>query len=384
MRGRVVAAAISLAIGVAACGGEEVSSSRATDGSLGAVIVEGCQGAWTELADLSPGRSVARCQPGAPAAVPLEPPAAIVVALPARLEFAAPVLLADALGEFAEENLSVRFVDLPASDTMQQLADGQVDAALSAFEVGFFDAAHAGAGVEAVMGNYFPPEAGNYDVPQTGLWCRRSAFSDPANPDPAESQDLRWAMATDKASVSFYYSIAELRKRVPDIDAGRIQAVVVPPPEIPAALRSDAADCGVLLDPLWIDIADEDYVQIATQTPGEPLGFVQFGRNLLQERPGVGDAFVRAVIRTINTYLSGNYREDDSVMAALSEAIGQPVSSIARTPALVFDWELRSGTAVRIQDVFIDVGAITAFDQPIAEGDLIDRSFSDRAVGRPG
>ena len=47
------------------------------------------------------------------------------------------------------------------------------------------------------MGNYFPPDAGDYSVPQTGLWCRKDSFTDPSNPDPAETQTLLLVAAAE-------------------------------------------------------------------------------------------------------------------------------------------------------------------------------------------
>ena len=191
---RVVLGAVVVTTLATACGAVSSSTSvRVPDERAPVVAVPGCEGAWSDPTDMSPVRPVARCAPRTPAPRPLSQPATVVFSLPFRLEFAAPIILADALGEFALENVTVKFVSLPSFDAIPQMAQGQVDAAVGGFEVAQFNAAFLDLGVKAVMGNYFPPSAGDYSVPQTGLWCRRSAFSDPVNPDPAEVERLRGA-----------------------------------------------------------------------------------------------------------------------------------------------------------------------------------------------
>ncbi len=89
------------------------------------------------------------------------------------------------------------------------------------------------------------------------------------------------------------------------------------------ALQNGAIDCGILLDPLWLQVAEDPaYFLAATQTPGEPLGQVAFGKNLLVDNREAGEAFVRAIIRTINTYYDGDYHSDAEVMAEIAEQTG--------------------------------------------------------------
>lgn len=360
------------------------TTSRVPDQRSPIVAVAGCEGAWTDPADDSPEREVARCAPGAPAPQPLSQPTTVVMSIPVRLEYAAPLLLADSLGEFAKENISIRYVGLPSYDAIPQLSQGQIDVAVAAYELALFNAERLDLAVEAVMGNYFPPDAGDYTVPQTGLWCRRSSFTNPSDPDPAETQDMKWGISVGKGTVSFYYSVAELSRRVPDFDPHRVRIEALMPNEGAIALSNGAVDCASLIDPLWIDFTGGDYVQMATQTPSEPLGMTLFGKNLIHDSPAVGDAFVRAVVRTINTYLSGDYHADPKVMAALAVAMNMPVEKIARTPSLRFDWELRSGTPERVQQLFLDLHVISGYEHVVPEEDLIDRSFTDHAVGRVG
>jgi len=364
------------------CVGGPSSASRAPDLRSEVVAVPGCENGRTDHTDLSVGRLPARCLAGTPAPQPLSRPVKLRVAIAFRGEYAAPVLLAQSLGEFEKENLSVEFVTLPNSDAIPQLSQGQLDASVGGYDLSLFNASRIGLTVRAVLGNYFPPSAGDYSVQQTGLWCRRDAFTTPESPDPAETQNLRWGSAVGKSSSGIYYAIAELKKRVPDFNGDALPVINIPSSEMTTGLKNGAIDCAVLIDPIWVEFATPQYVLMATQLPGEPLGAVLFGKSLLRDTPAVGDAFARAVIRTINTYLSGDYHQDPSVMAAIATAINQPVKLLERTSSLMMDWEIRQDTTTRMQQEFIDLDVITAYENPVPEEKLIDRSFYENATGQ--
>src|SRR5262249_54556663 len=130
-----------------------------TTAAAGAGLVAGGDpGGWTDPADLSQGRAVARCDKGAPAPPPLPEMTTIKVWSGLRLEFMSPLLLADSLGELAKENLKLEFVQLPFADAAPQLAQGTIDVGIGGIEIALFNAGHQGLPVKAVMGNYFPPD----------------------------------------------------------------------------------------------------------------------------------------------------------------------------------------------------------------------------------
>jgi NitT/TauT family transport system substrate-binding protein len=347
-------------------------------------LVAGCAKGWTDPAIISVDRAVARCDKGAPAPQPLAQMTTVKLSSAFRLEFMSPILLADSLGEFAKENIKLEFVNLSFADAAPQLAQGTLDAAVGGFEIALFSAANQNLPVKAVMGNYYPPDAGDYTKPQTGLWCRRDRFTTPDKPADAELQTKSWASSVGKGSSAIYYSAAEIQKRLPSFDITKVDIQRIPSADTVTALQNGAIDCGVLLDPTWTVVADNpDYFQAATQTPGEPLGMIAYGKSLLQDKPDVGVAFARAIIRTINTYYSGDYHNDPAVIAEIAKQTNQPdTAALTKVPSLVMDWEIRKDTTTRIQDLFIKLGVITDFSTPIAEDKVVDRSFYERAVGK--
>ena len=387
----LVAGVLALALVAAACGDSKSSTSSpttvasgGTTTTKGSTLVAGCEKGWTDPADLSATRQVARCTANNPAPKPLAQLTTVKVASSFRLEFNSPVLLADTLGEFAKENIKFEFVSLSFADAVPQMAQGTIDAAIGGFEVALFNAGNAGLPVKAVMGNYFPPKAGDYSVPQTGLWCRRDSFSTPQNPNLKEIETKRWASSVGKGSSGVYYSAVEIQKKVKDFDIKKVVVDKIPSTDIVNALKNKAIDCGILLDPVWLQVSsDPNYFQAATQTPGEPLGLVAFGKSLLQDKPEVGQAFTRAVMRTINTYFAGDYHSDPKVMAEIAKVTNQPdVTKLTQTPSLVMDWEIRKDTTTRVQQLFIDLGVITDFKTPVAEDKLVDRSVYEKVVGK--
>ena len=347
--------------------------------------VAGCEKGYTDPADLSLTRTVARCAAGAPAPVPLAAKTKIIIATNFKLEFNSPVAVANTLGEYAKENLEVEFVNLSYANSIPQLANGQVDVAVGGFETAMFNAGAQDIPIKVIAGNYFPPKASDYKVAQTGLWCRRDSFTTPAAPILKEIETKKWATAAGRGSSAVYYSAAEIQKRVPDFNIKKVDIQTVASTDIIAALKNKAIDCGILLDPLWTQVKDDPaFFQAATQTPGEPLGQMSFGKNLLTDKPEVGQAFLRAYIRTINTYFAGNYHQDDKVMAEIQKWTGATAEAQAvlkGLDSLTFDWEVRSGTTTRIQQLFIDLGVITNFTTPVVETKLVDRSVYEKVLG---
>jgi len=371
--------------------GSTATTTPVTTGTGNVATVAGCEKrGYSDPSDLSDKRLVARCDVGAPAPKPLAKKAdgtneKIVLASNFKLEFNSPIGLGMALGEFAKENLDIDYQVLSFANSAQQMATGQVDVAVGGFETALFGAGSKDLPIKVALGNYFPPKASDYTVPQTGLWCRREIFTTPNSPNFKELETKKWATSVGRGSSAMYYSVAELQKRVTGFNYKTVEVQAIPSNDILAAIKNKVVDCGILLDPIWVQVKDDPtFVQAATQTPGEPLGLMAYGKRLLQDRKDLGDAFARAYIRTVNTYYQGDYHKDAKVMAEIQKFTGQTdavFKPLAALDSLTMDWEVRKDTTTRIQQLFIEVGAITDFKTPVPEEKLVDRSFYERAVG---
>jgi NitT/TauT family transport system substrate-binding protein len=401
----LAALALATSLIAAACGddsGESGSETAATTtaaktgasgtGATGSgttakkATVAGCEAnGYTDPADMSAARKVARCSPGAPAPKPLATKTKIKLATNFKLEFNSPIAVAEYRGEYAKENLEVEVVNLSFANAVPQMQNGQIDVAVGGFETALFNAGFQNFDIRVISGNYFPPKATDYKTPQTGLWCRRDSFTTPSDPKLKELETKKWATSVGKGSSAIYYSAAEIKRREPTFEIKKTDIQQVPANDILTALKNKSIDCGILLDPIWVQVKDDPaFFQAATQTPGEPLGIMAFGKSLLKDKPEVGEAFMRAYIRTINTYYAGNYHADESVMADIQKFTGQSaeaMNALKSLDSLTFDWEIRKDTTTRIQQLFIDLGVITNYTTPVTEDKLVDRSVYERVLG---
>jgi NitT/TauT family transport system substrate-binding protein len=376
-----------LALVAAGCGDDSGTAAEnqttSTAPSSEVTAVAGCgDEAYTDQADRSDSRPIARCDTGAPAPKPLAAKTTVKLAAQTKGEYLAPVYLAQAFGEFEKENLEVEIVGLSFADAMPQLAQGRLDAVNGGPFASFINGVAAGQPIKWALANYSPPSGGDVSVPQSGLWVRRDAFSDPDDPDLAEldDNDLRVANTQGAGTVAIYW----MERALADvgISYGDVNMQVVPPGDQVAAMKNEAIAGAYLLDPYWRQASAEDseFAQMAVQ-PKEPNGGIFFGPNLTEKDPEVGEAFARAYIRTINTYLAGDYKKDQRVVDALAAAIGVPAESLSAGVPLTFEWEIREGLLDEVQPLYIKYGSVTSTATPVPEDQLVDRSFYMAAVG---
>ena len=360
---------------------DTTSDTTSDTGGAAAGAVEGCGAdSVTPIDDISAERKPARCDPGAPAPQPLAEKYTVRFSTAFKAEFVAPILLGISEGEFEKENLDIDVQTLGFSDAVPLMASGDVDIAVGGTEAALFNAINSDIGIKWALANFSPPSAGDASVPQTGLWVRRDAFSDPDKPDLAELKGKTLASAVGNGSSIAYPIEAALEDAGLTLNDVTVQQI--PSTDMVQALENNAVQAAWLLDPYWIAASENpDFVLVATQPPAEPIGGLYFGPEFLKDHRDAALAFVRAYIRTVNTYLNGDYQTDADVMDALSKATETPVENLDATPALTFDWEIRGGTTDRMQAVFIKLGSV-GYSEPIPEDQVVDRSLYLEAVGQ--
>jgi NitT/TauT family transport system substrate-binding protein len=340
----------------------------------------GCgEAAATNPADLRTDRIVARCGPGAPQPDPLPEPADVRVALRGPSEDLAPLVLADAFGEFDEENLSVELEVMGPVEAFDALADGEVDVVAGDIHAAFLDMVMEGDGARLVLGGPVPAVAGDSSRAQAGLWLEPGALQRPEQWSDLDGQPV--AVEDGIFGATAYPIMTLLTQRRGSLN--NVQLEFAPGDEAAERLLGGELAAAWLDDPHWRPVAASGaYQLVVTRPPVESLGGVVFGEWLVdddQERD-VGVAFGRAVIRTINTYLADDYWNDPDVMAALGEVTGLD-EELLGAPPLVFDWELRQGTLQRMQEeAFIPLGAVM-YEPPVDEERLVDRSLHEDAIG---
>jgi NitT/TauT family transport system substrate-binding protein len=338
-------------------------------------VGEGCgEAAVTDHADLNIGREVARCAEGSPEPVPLAQPATVRVALPEPTEGAVPLLVAEAEGEFEDENLTVEIVNLPQAEAYAAMARGEVDAVVGTIDAPFLDAVHGGSPARLVLGGPLARAPGDLEVPQAGLWARTEVLPDPDNWRSVEDQTV--AVSGGLGSGALYP--IELVLGQGSLTLNSVN--VVASPSAVAAQRLVAADVSMawLPAPAAAAVAGDDaYLLLATLPASEAIEGTVFGPRLLGPDRAVGLAYVRAVVRSINTWLADGW--SDEAVAALAEATGQPERAVRAGREPLFDWEVRSGTTTRIQEALISVGGV-GYEEPLPDAEVVDRSLYQEAV----
>src|SRR5690606_42045315 len=133
---------------------------------------------------------------------------------------------------------------------------------------------------------------GNYSTRpewRSGLWVHGGEGEEP---DLSELEGRTLASIVGRGSVALYpveQALDEVGLSLSDLDFRTL-----PAGDIVTAFKNGQVDAVWLLDPLWTQLEDDpDAVWVAGQPPGEPLGGLIYGPNLLRDRPEGGEAFER-------------------------------------------------------------------------------------------
>lgn len=339
---------------------------------------DGCgDAAVTDPDDISLDRTLARCEPGTPEAAPLAAPASLRVAVSTRSEAVAPLLLADALGAFEAENLEVDIVDLDATAAYAAMAAGDVDVVVGGVDAPFFDAVHEGLEARLVLGGPLTRSPGDLETAQAGLWLRADLISEDDEWENVASQTV--LLPGGMGSSAIYPIDVTLSQNA--LSANSVDLVDSPAADAAARLLSAEVGAAWLPEPVIGEVADDPALRLVATLPGtESIDGTIVSPRLLGADRAVGLAYVRAIVRTINTHLPDGY--SDEAVPALADALDVDEDDLSAGPALLFDWEMRAGTTTRIQESLVIVGGVR-YEQPMPEAAVVDRTLVAEVV-EPG
>lgn len=368
-----LAITVTVALLSSACA-KSNSGNKTEQSAAPIVAVAGCEKGWTDPANLAADRKPARCESGTPKAQPLpEKTKLVVTSATLKGEFVAHVRLAIAKGEFAKENLDIDLKQVPPADSINLLATGQSDVSLGSPDGAFINAAKAGVDVRWVLGNYSP-----MPTSKTGLWIRDV---DGRAGTIADLKGKTIGTVIGSGSVSMYPLVDGFKKAGIGFDDVKFQ--ILPATDLVTSLQNGAIPASWLTDPYWTSFDGKPgYTYAIGQPAAEPLGGVVYGRNIIESKRAAGVAFIRALVRTINTYFPGDYKSDAAFTEEVAKTIELPLATVKQTPSLVFDWEIRAGTTDRLQAAYKVSGAVKGDTVP--ESKAVDRSYYAEAVGHQG
>ncbi|MEU6840704.1 ABC transporter substrate-binding protein [Streptomyces sp. NPDC046716] len=370
--GTALLATGALLLTTAACAENDTGSSGAGSAPRTVKAVDGCgRGSWTDPSDLATDRKPARCASGAPAPVELTKTRKLTIATGTlSAEYVAPLEMAVEKGEFKKEGLDVTLKVLPTPDALPLLAKGDIDAQWAAPEAAVMNGILGGFDIKWVAGNFSPDPRS-----KSGLWVR---LKNGESASRVAMAGRKMGTMIGKGSVISYPMNTALKKHGGGLD--KIQFQQLGSADVLTALQNGGVDSAWLLDPVWRKVdGDARYAFLGGQPQGEPLGGLLFGPNLLSEDPDAGVAFLRAYIRTVNTYFAGDYKKDPAFVTELATLLKTDKKVLESTPSLRMDWEIRAGTTDRLQKAYAAAGVSKG--DPLPESRTVDRKLYEEAVG---
>lgn len=297
---------------------------------------------------------------------PLADPTTVTVTVGTKAEVNAALLLADKLGEFAKENVTINLVQMPSADAIPSLAQGKTDMASSGIGAVFFNGINSDADMRLVL-------PGATKNPADGLYVP----IDPATGEPGEVTKV----ATIAGPGSMYIVPIErylesVGKTVEDVTFEKVELA-----DMQLALENGAVDAAWVNAPVTTALdATGKYKRVVGYDDGEyGIGYF-LGPNLMKDRPEVGQAVVRALARTIRDHLSGDYKADDATVAALAEVLDSTPEAIRETPSMTFDAGLPTEGLQAAQAAWLKLGDLLEYDTPLDPSAYTDTTFLDRAL----
>lgn len=293
---------------------------------------------------------------------PLATSATLVVSAAGVFEALTPLYVADALGEFEKENIRIEYVTLPSPDALPALMLGQIDISVIGLSANFFNAVGEGAPIKMV----FPgPSSSEGD----GLWVR-SEWLD----HQGEKPSLAVAASQGPTGLNAVPIVEWMEAQGVEPSTRRIQTL--PIGELASALDLGVLDAAWLNSPAHLPFLEDGSAQlVAEYADGQTAFAYVFSERLLLEEPEVGRAFLRALLRTQNAWLTPGYKDNDEVASALADRLGKSVEELRQTDELDFLTEFDSTLFDRAQEQWIETGGILAFDVPLSPDDYIDTNW---------
>lgn len=332
--------------------------------------------------------------PGTPAPRPLPTRATLTLnkSLITGLAWSS-VLLAQEMGEFAKENLDVHFVSESAVNALVLLQQGRIDGSFLGLNAGVLNAVAAGADLHFVL-----PYGSAGPGDQSGFWARRSLLGPDGRFDPCV---LARGVRPDGTTVVSMndstglgspatIALARLIQQCPGQTFKSVKDHVTISPVVGAnlltALHQGAVDLALLLSPLPDTPGIGDYAALAfsigADDPGTDFAGWALGP-VRDKQPAVAEAFVRAVVRTVRTYLQGNYLANPETVSALSRALDVPADVLSKSRPVVFrpDQRFRTGPGLaELQGYWADAGGLLSYDKALDGSRVVDVSLVDHAV----
>jgi NitT/TauT family transport system substrate-binding protein len=278
-------------------------------------------------------------------------------------EFMTALYVAEAFGELEKENIAIEYVTLPSGDAIPALGLGQVDVSCVGIAATLFNAVADGADVRLVLPG---PSSPNGD----GLWVS-TAY--------AEKPDKKGAIRIANSQGRAWLGIVPVKRYLDDIGLNLDDAdfQTLPIADLATALELGSVDAAWLNSPAHLPFEERGTAtRVASYEGSEVATGFAFGPRLLREEPEVGQAFIRALMRTVQTHLTTDYKSNPEIVNALAKSLGLSEAQIAGGAELDFAFEFEPTLQTAAQEIWIGFGDILSYDEPLAPDAYIDPRFT--------
>lgn len=305
---------------------------------------------------------------------PLANPVTLKVSIASPNETYSAVRLANITGEFEKENITIEFVTIPSTESMPALATGLIDVAAFGVTAPFFNAVAGGADIRMVM-------VGSESSAASGVYVR----SDLAEQGAAALKGKTLGLSLGWGQTSAVILEDYLKSAGLTIDD--VEVATIPLEELAGSLDSGVIDVSILAPPASLLFEKNgNATRVARFENSERTAGYAFGKRLLTDEPEIGQAFIRALIRTINTYLTGDYKANAETRALLAEANAVTEEDLVLTESVSFSIfsqsEIENGAFdiyTRAQDLWLRADLLS-YDELLEPSDYTDWSFVQRIL----
>jgi NitT/TauT family transport system substrate-binding protein len=244
---------------------------------------------------------------------------------------------AQGLGMFGKENVTVDTIPMTGlAEAVSLLAKGEIDVAVAAVTGAFLSAQAQKLDVRFVIsqGQEKP------DKPASGFYVRPQLLDNGTVKTMADLRGRKVALFGPTGSSGFYLSLI---LKQGNLGLSDVQLAPMQYADMVGAMRNGAIDAAIISAPFNTLVeqdksgrrfGDRDALAML------PITAIAFGPNLLQKRPQVACAYVRASLRAAREALKANYNEDQRVVRALAKETGNTEAVVHATPSYYYDPDL--------------------------------------------
>lgn len=307
---------------------------------------------------------------------PVEEPTTIVVGA-SRITAFLPVFIAQEMGEFERENLTVQFTDAQGTDLVVLLTQGRIDLAAAGFGPGILNLAADGDAVKLVY-----PASSTYEPDaEFGVWARTEIVGeDGFSPSDLRGHSIGSSFGPSSPTIGYFFQ--ELMRQdaefsVNDVTFEQLGSAT----DVPLALVNGAVDAAYVVPPLDTVVIDSGCCVFVGGNPPIPFGYWAVGSNVLSGdvEPEVVTAFLRAIERTSRTHLSGNYLEDPEIGPVVEQILSTPLEGLQAVPLgrWQFEGDLQLEILMDLQDYYFYLGDLLSFEEPLPADVWFDQQYID-------